>query len=77
MWQGKYDMEVSNGQQFGFSRFKPALPGYLLTLGAVTVTAGMIHDALSATMVAALDVAAKFGGAAVKQVGYDPVLIRP
>jgi hypothetical protein len=77
MGQGKYDVEVNNWQEFGFSRFKPALSGYLLALGAVSVTAGMIHDTLSATMVATLDVAAKLGGAAVKQVGYDTVLIRP
>jgi hypothetical protein len=36
----------------------------------------MVHDTLSAAMGAALEVASKFGGAAVKEVGYDAVLIR-
>ena len=76
MGKGKDHMEVSKGQEFGFSLLKPALPGYLLALGAVTVSAGMIRNTLSAAMGAALKVAAKFGGAAVKEVGYDPVLIR-
>ena len=26
MGQGKYDVEVGSGQQFGFSRFNPTLP---------------------------------------------------
>jgi hypothetical protein len=37
----------------------------------------MIHDTLSTTVIAAIHMAAKFDGAAVKQVGYDPMLIRP
>ena len=59
MWQGKYYMEVGSGQQFGFSLFKPPLSGYLLALGAVSIPAGMIHDTLSATVIAAMKVAAK------------------
>jgi hypothetical protein len=35
----------------------------------------MIHNTLSPAMGAALKVASKFGGAAVKQVGDDAVLI--
>jgi hypothetical protein len=76
MGQGKYDVEVGSGQEFGFSLFKPSLPGYLLALGAVSVSAGMIHNTLSPAMGTALKVASKFGGATVKEVGYDPVLIR-
>ena len=77
MWKSKYDMEVGKGQQFGFSCFKPSLSGNLLTFWTVSVTAGMIHDTLSAAVVTALNVAATICGAAVNDVGYDPVLIRP
>ena len=38
-------------------------------------TAGMIEDTFCATVGAALDVAAHGGGAAVKEVADDPVLI--
>jgi len=37
----------------------------------------MIHDTLSAAVVAALNVAATIGGAAVNEVGEDPVLLGP
>jgi len=36
----------------------------------------MIHDTLSPTMVAALNVAAHIGGSAVKEIEHDPVLLR-
>jgi len=68
MWQGKYDMEVGNGEEFAFSRLKPLLSGYLLAFGAVSIPAGMIDDALSAAMIAAMELAAKFGGAALKDM---------
>jgi hypothetical protein len=35
----------------------------------------MVHDTLSPAVGAALEVAAKFGGTAVKELGYDTVLI--
>jgi hypothetical protein len=76
MGQCKYDMEVGYGQEFGFSFFKPPLPGYLLALGAVTVSAGVIQDPLSPTVVAAIEVTAKLGGATVKEIEHDPVLLR-
>jgi hypothetical protein len=62
-------MEVGHGQEFGFSLFKPVLPGYLLAFGAVSVPTGMIHDTLSAALIAALQVASQLRGSAVKQVG--------
>jgi len=37
----------------------------------------MIRDTLSPAVVAPLKVSAKLRGAAVKEVRYDPVLIRP
>jgi len=75
MGKGKYDMEVGGGEEFGFAPFKPTLTGYLLTLGAVSVAAGMIQDTFGAAMVASLHVATQGGGAAVQEVEYDPVLI--
>jgi hypothetical protein len=69
MWQGEYHMEVGHRQEFGFSLFKPVLPGNLLAFGAVSVPTGMIHDTLSTAVVAALHVASQLRGSAVKQVG--------
>jgi len=68
MGQGKYDMEVGNGEEFGFSCLKPSLSGYLLTFGAVSITAGIIDATLSAAMIAAMETTAKFGRAAVNKV---------
>ena len=42
----------------------------------MAVSAGMILDALSPAMGAAVEVPSQRGGAAVKEVGYDSVLIR-
>jgi hypothetical protein len=76
MGQRKYEVEVGSRQQFGFSRFNPTLPWYVLAGGTMPVTAGMIPDTLRTAVVAAMEVTSQIGGAAVKQVGYDPVLIR-
>jgi hypothetical protein len=75
MGESENDVEVGGRQEFGFTFFKPALSGDVLTLGAVSITAGMIEDTLCAAVGAALDVAAQGGGTAVKEVGDDPVLI--
>jgi len=75
MREGKYDMEVRGGKEFGLAFFKPSLSGDVLALGAVSIAAGMIEDTFCAAEGAALDVATQGGGAAVKEVGDDPVLI--
>jgi hypothetical protein len=75
--QRKYDVEVGSRQQFGFSCFNPTLPWYVLAGGAMPVTARVISDTLSTAVVAAMEVTSQVGGAAVKQVGYDAVLIGP
>jgi hypothetical protein len=75
MRKGKYHMEVGNGQQFGYSFFQPSLSGYVLTFWTVSVPAGMIPDALSAAVIAALKVAATCGSAAVNEVEENPALI--
>ncbi len=47
----------------------------MLAGGAMSVAAGMISDTLSPAVVAAMKVASQIGGAAVKEVRYDSVLI--
>jgi len=76
MGEGENDVEVGGGEEFGFAFFKPSLSGDVLTLGAVSIAAGVIEDTLSAAVGAALDVATQGWGTAVKEVGDDPVLIR-
>jgi hypothetical protein len=63
MGKGENDVEVGGGQEFGLAFFKPSLSGDVLTLGAVSIAAGMIEDTLSAAVGAALDVASQGGGA--------------
>jgi len=75
MREGEYDVEVGGGEEFGLAFFKPSLSGDVLTLGAVSIAARMIEDTFCATVGAALDMASQDGGAAVKEVGDDPVLI--
>ena len=57
MRQGKDTVEIGDGEDFGFSDFQPSLPGYLLTLGAVAVSAGVIQNTLSAAMAATIEMA--------------------
>jgi len=75
MREGEYDVEVGGGEEFGLAFFKPSLSGDVLTLGAVSIAAGMVEDTFCAAVGAALDVASQDGGAAVKEMGDDPVLI--
>ena len=57
MRQGKDTVEISDGENFGFSGFQPSLPRDLLTFGAVTVSAGVIQNTLSTAMAAAIEMA--------------------
>jgi hypothetical protein len=76
MGESENDVEIRGREEFGLAFFKPSLSGDVLTLGAVSIAAGVIEDTLSAAVGAALDVATQGGGTAVKEVGDDPVLIR-
>jgi hypothetical protein len=76
MGESENDVEVGGREEFGLAFFKPSLSGDVLTLGAVSIAAGVIEDTLSAAVCAALDVATQGGGTAVKEVGDDPMLIR-
>jgi hypothetical protein len=75
MRESEDDVEVGGREEFGLAFFKPSLPGDVLTLGAVSIAAGVIEDTLSATVGTALNVPTQGGGTAVKEVGDDPVLI--
>ena len=75
MREGENDMEVRGRKEFGVAFFKPSLSGDVLALRAVSIAAGMIEDPFCAAVGAALDVASQDGGAAVKEVGNDPMLI--
>jgi len=75
MGESENDVKVRGGEEFGLAFFKPSLSGDVLALGAVSIAAGMIEDTFCAAVSAALDVASQDGGAAVKEVGDDPVLI--
>ena len=66
-WQGEDHMEVRDRQQVGLALFEPGLSRLALTLGAVTVTAGVVAHRQTLTGLAAGDVAAELGGAA----GFD------
>jgi hypothetical protein len=58
MGEGENDMEVRGRKEFGVTLFKPSLSGDVLTLGAVSIAAGMVEDPFCAAVGAALDVAA-------------------
>ena len=75
MGESENDVEVGGGEEFELTFFKPSFSGDVLTLGAVSIAAGMVEDTLGAAVGAALDVASQDGGAAVKEMGDDPVLI--
>ncbi len=75
--QGKDEVEVLCRQKLGFSRLKPAFPRYVLTGGAVSVTAATVGDTLGATVSAALDVAAEISGAATGDIRDDLSVLRP
>ena len=75
MGESENDVEVGGGEEFGLAFFKPSLSGDVLTLGAVSIAAGVIEDTLCAAVGAALYMASQARGAAVKEVGDDPVLI--
>jgi len=76
MGQRKNAVEIGCGQKFGFSIFKPALPGYVLALWTMTVTTGVITDPLSPTMITVFNVATEIRCAAIEKIVYDFILLR-
>ena len=57
--QAEHDVEVADRQQVGLARLQPVARGSGLALGAVPVAAAVVGDALVATVLAALDMAAE------------------
>lgn len=62
MWKGKYRMEVGGVNDFGPAFIHPDFFLYSLTLGTVSVTAGIIADFDMAAVTTAADIIAKFSG---------------
>lgn len=69
MGESENDVEVGRREEFGLTFFKPSLSGNVLTLGAVSIAAGVIEDTLSAAVGTALDVATQGGGACGSEGG--------
>lgn len=65
MGQGKYDMEVCEGENLAFSFFKPTLPWHVLTFRTVAISAGVIDNSDGAAVIAAIDMAAQMRGTTV------------
>jgi hypothetical protein len=59
VWQGEYDVEVRNVEEFFLSCCEPALASLRLTLRTVPVSARVIRDGLMTALGALIDVAAK------------------
>jgi len=73
--KGEHDVEVGDGQQFGFPAFDPLGARQSLALWAMPVTAGVIADASSLAVVALLDVAAQGRRAAGFDGAHHPQLM--
>ncbi len=54
MRESEHDVEVGGGEEFRVAFFKPSLSRDVLTLGAVSIAAGMVEDTLCAAVGAAL-----------------------
>jgi len=75
MRESENDVEVGGGEEFGLAFFEPPFTGDVLALGAVSIATGVVEDTLGAAVGAAFHVATQGWGAAVKEVGDNPVLI--
>jgi len=71
----EYGVKVADGHKLCLAGFKPSFARDVLTCGTVTVSAGVIGDPLSATVIALLDAASKIRRSAGDEVGYDLVLM--
>ena len=69
--QGENDMEIGNGQEFGFSLAQPSLAGRPLTFGTVPIAAGVVGDADRAAIVTLFDMTAKRRRAARRDGAHD------
>jgi hypothetical protein len=67
MGQGKDKMEIAAGKQLGFAIIEPSLLGHTLTLGTMSVSAGVIGDTLKSAFIALLNMTAEGSGSA----GFD------
>ena len=70
-WQREHDVEIADRQQVGLALGEPGSRGGGLTLRAVPIAATVVGDPKIATVVAAIDMAAECGGAAVLDRRHD------
>jgi hypothetical protein len=77
MGQCEDDMKVLERQNLILSFLQPPFAWHVLAFGAMAISAGMIGNAHSAAVVAAIDVAAQTSGATVQQIGYDFFMFGP
>ena len=68
---GEDDVEIGSRQQLGFAVLQPSSGGGGLTLGTMAVAAGIIGDARVRAVLAALDMTAERGGAAMFDRRHD------
>jgi hypothetical protein len=83
MGQREYDVKVAGRQQFLLSRSDPSLTRLSLTLGTMTVTAGVERDAVfivapipTCRLHTLVDVTAQSGGAATRNGEHDLQLLK-
>jgi len=72
---GKDDMIIGNGKQFGHARPDPFRFGERLALGAVAVTTGVVGDSLGAALIAHVDMPAQDGSPADFDGAQDTILL--
>ncbi len=72
----KHDMAVKNGKQLLRPFSQPLIPRDGLTLGTISIAAGVVSDHATATMITLLHVAAQSGSAAGADVPERFPLLR-
>jgi hypothetical protein len=75
LWQGKYHMEIGDGQEFGLPLREPPGTSRGLALGAVPVAARVIEDDAMSAPVTLVEVAAQDCGPAAANVSQCPFLL--
>jgi hypothetical protein len=75
VWQGKDVVEILNGQKLGLSVLGPGLAVESLAVGTVPIATGIVDREFVGAVLAAIEMAAKGRGAALRNVVKDPFLV--